>query len=65
MTDEKCKNGHVFIRNMEDKCMQCVAEKNRLRRSKTRESKMIDIDHLLGIQSDEKLFIDPYYFEEF
>ena len=65
MTDTTCKNGHVFIPNMENKCMQCVAERNRLRRSKTRESKMISIDHLLGLKRDEQEFIDVYYYEDF
>ena len=64
--NEICRNGHESIRHTKDnQCMQCVAERlNEKRRATEQRSRMIDIDHLLGLKRDEKEFLDPWYFEE-
>ena len=61
-TGAKCRNGHEAIRNMSGKCTQCDSENKRKKSLANRPSRMLDIDHLLGLKRDEKEFLDPYYY---
>ena len=61
-TGDICRNGHEAIRTIKGKCTQCVGENKHKQFAKQNPSRMVEIDHLLGIRSEEKLMIDPYYY---
>ena len=61
-TGKTCRNGHEAIRNISGKCTQCSSEIVRKQNLAKQPSRMLDIDHLLGLKRDEKEFLDPYYY---